>query len=130
MQLLRFLPSFQYADSDEALPFWIDYLGFRIVHDEGPGKLHVVHRKGVSVMLETNEEYAQQLSPLIRLETDDIAALWAELKSKPEHERYVHDRWVSGPEMRPWRAQEFAVQDEGVCVVFQQWELSFDEQVT
>ncbi|MEM6331270.1 MAG: VOC family protein [Planctomycetota bacterium] len=121
MTLLRFTPSFQYDDSDQALPFWIDYLGFRLVHDDGSGKLRVVERESLCVMLETNAEYAAQLASLIRVATDDIAAIWAEVHAKPRHHRYVHQRFERGPELRPWGAHEFAVQDHRVCIVFQQW---------
>lgn len=121
MKLLRFNPSFQYKNSDEALPFWVAYLGFRVTHDEGSGKLRVAQRDSVFVLLETNAEYAAQLPPLIRLEVDDIATLWQELKRKQEHDGYVHPRFVEGPELRPWGCHEFAVQDDRVCVVFQQW---------
>ncbi|MEM9186556.1 MAG: VOC family protein [Planctomycetota bacterium] len=121
MALLKFNPSFQYASSDDALPFWEGYLGFRIAHDEGPGKLRVAQRDSVCVLLETNTEYATQLPPLIRLETDDIDGLWAELREHGHHQRYAHDRFPDGPELRPWGAREFAVQDARVCVVFQQW---------
>ncbi|MEM1353694.1 MAG: hypothetical protein AAGC44_09765 [Planctomycetota bacterium] len=121
MTLLRANPSFQYTNSDDGLAFWSDYLGFQVIYDEGVGKLRVVRKDSVTILLETNKAYAKQLPPLLRIETDDAAALWAELSVKPEHSEYVHERFVAGPELRPWNAWEFAVQDKRACVVFQQW---------
>ncbi|MEM1209846.1 MAG: hypothetical protein AAGI54_11315 [Planctomycetota bacterium] len=120
MRFLRTAASVQYTDAQRGKPFFVDYLGFSISH-EGDG-LVVVVRDEVPFMLETNAEYAAQLSPLTRIHVDDIQALWAELASKPTHEDFTHPRFPNGPELREWGAWEFAVQDEGVCLVFQQWD--------
>ncbi|MEM8494107.1 MAG: hypothetical protein AAF663_01820 [Planctomycetota bacterium] len=60
-KLLKFNRSFQYEEPDEALPFLVAYLGFCLVHDEGPGKLRVAERDSVCVTRETNAEYAARL---------------------------------------------------------------------
>ncbi len=119
MHIIRTVPSFHYLDADEGLPFFVNYLGFRIVHQEAG--LRVVERGDVRFHLETNREYASQLPPLVRVETDDIRELWAELSTNPQHHEHLHQRFRNGPELRPWNAWEFAVKDSQACIVFQQW---------
>lgn len=119
MHLKRTVPSFHYNDANEGRPFFANYLGFRVVHEEGG--LCVVERGDVRFHLETNKDYASQLPPLVRVETDNIRDLWAELSSKTGHPKYLHERFRNGPEMRPWNAMEFAVKDSQACIVFQQW---------
>ncbi|MEM1098747.1 MAG: hypothetical protein AAGH92_08155 [Planctomycetota bacterium] len=122
MKLLRTTVGAHYHNSDDGLPYFVDYLGFEVVHDEGPGKLHVVSRDGLCVHLATDQDYASQLAPLIRIETDDIQTLWDELSANSLHDKYVHERFVKGPELRPWNCIEFAVNDRKMCIVFQEWQ--------
>ncbi|MEM6331824.1 MAG: hypothetical protein AAF823_00605 [Planctomycetota bacterium] len=119
MPLKRTVASVQYDNAADGKPFFVDHLGFVVVHEDPT--LCVVTRDTVTFMLETNADYAAQLAPLVRVEVDDIHTFWAELAAKPTHADFAHERFPDGPELRPWGAHEFAAHDQGACIVFQQW---------
>ncbi|WP_309386982.1 VOC family protein [Cerasicoccus frondis] len=115
-------PGIFYPDLTTAKAFFVDFIGFSILHEE-PG-LCVVVRDGVKFHLAIDEaEYAKNPAPLFRIETDDIQALWQELLAKDPDKKILHPRFPNGPELRPWNAWEFAAGfgEDRVCLVFQQW---------
>eukprot|EP00295_Goniomonas_pacifica_P047472 CAMPEP_0175912268 /NCGR_PEP_ID=MMETSP0108-20121206/8632_1 /TAXON_ID=195067 ORGANISM="Goniomonas pacifica, Strain CCMP1869" /NCGR_SAMPLE_ID=MMETSP0108 /ASSEMBLY_ACC=CAM_ASM_000204 /LENGTH=133 /DNA_ID=CAMNT_0017234561 /DNA_START=6 /DNA_END=407 /DNA_ORIENTATION=+ len=120
MKLTRQVSSVFYQDLAAAKQFWVDYLQFLVVHEEE--QLCVVQRDAVAFHLMVGPNYTKDLEPLVRIETDDIKAVWDDLQKRDAQGKYKHARFPDGPERRPWGAQEFAVGDEKVCLVFQQWE--------
>jgi hypothetical protein len=119
MKLLKTVASVFYENLDQGKEFFINILGFHIVHeDEG---LCVVTKDDVTFHISIDEEYSKILPPLYRVETDNIQELWKQIKLKDPKGKYLHDRFPNGPELRPWGAYEFAYLDSQVCLVFQQW---------
>ncbi|GHC11698.1 hypothetical protein [Cerasicoccus arenae] len=113
-------PGIQYTDLAQPKEFFIDFMGFKVIHEEPD--FCVVQRDGVKFCLHIDEEYSKNLAPLFRIETDDIQAVWQELLAKDPTKSRIHPRFKDGPELRPWSAWEFAVGwGDHVCLVFQEW---------
>eukprot|EP00656_Telonema_subtile_P006823 TRINITY_DN13178_c0_g1_i1.p1 TRINITY_DN13178_c0_g1~~TRINITY_DN13178_c0_g1_i1.p1 ORF type:complete len:124 (+),score=25.36 TRINITY_DN13178_c0_g1_i1:214-585(+) len=119
MALVRTVASVFYNEFEDGRPFWVDFLGFAVVHqDEG---ICVLQRDGVKFCLLRDQEYVAAPPPLYRIEVDDIQAVWADIQTRHPERRFEHPRFVEGPELREWGCWEFAVKDEQACLVFQQW---------
>lgn len=115
--LLRLIPKVFYADIAVGLDLFVRCLGFRIEHQDDT--ITVLGRDGAKVYLMQNAELAALDRPELSIETDDIAAIYAEVAARaPE---MLHPN-LSTVQLRPWGALEFAVLDATtVCVVFRQW---------
>jgi hypothetical protein len=115
--LLRLIPKVFYADITVGLDLFVRCLGFEILHQDD--SISVLGRDGAKVYLMQNAELAALDRPELAIETDDIAAIYNEVKARaPE---ILHPN-MPAIKRRPWGAQEFAVLDSTtVCVVFRQW---------
>ncbi len=129
-QFIRSVMGVPYTDLTEPKRFFTEQIGMSIEHEEA-GKLVVVARGNVKLHLFKWDEIAvdteafKMTAPVIRIETDDIQAMWREMCERDPEGKHIHPRTKSkgGPELRPWRAWEFGVSDENnVLVLFQQWE--------
>ncbi|WP_158880329.1 hypothetical protein [Rhodanobacter sp. L36] len=115
--LLRLIPKVFYADINVGLDLFVRCLGFEILHQDE--SISVLGRDGAKVYLMQNAELAALDRPELAIETDDITAIYEEIKARaPE---VLHPN-MPAIKRRPWGAQEFAVLDSTtVCVVFRQW---------
>lgn len=115
--LLRLIPKVFYADIGVGVDFFVRCLGFQILHQDDT--ITVLGREGAKLYLMQNAELAALDRPELAIETDDIAAIHAEIAARaPE---VLHPN-LPTVQRRPWGAQEFAVLDPTtVCVVFRQW---------
>ncbi|MBP3984007.1 VOC family protein [Pseudoxanthomonas helianthi] len=115
--LLRLIPKVFYADIGVGVDFFVGNLGFQILHQDDT--ITVLGRDGAKLYLMQNAELAALDRPELAIETDDIAAIHAEIAARaPE---VLHPN-LPTVQRRPWGAQEFAVLDPTtVCVVFRQW---------
>lgn len=115
--LLRLIPKVFYADIGVGVDFFVRCLGFQILHQDDT--ITVLGREGTKLYLMQNAELAALDRPELAIETDDIAAIHAEVAARaPE---VLHPN-LPTVQRRPWGAQEFAVLDPTtVCVVFRQW---------
>ncbi|HZV38346.1 MAG TPA: VOC family protein [Pseudoxanthomonas sp.] len=115
--LLRLIPKVFYADIGVGVDFFVRCLGFQILHQDDT--ITVLGREGTKLYLMQNAELAALDRPELAIETDDIAAIHAEIAARaPE---VLHPN-LPTVQRRPWGAQEFAVLDPTtVCVVFRQW---------
>jgi hypothetical protein len=115
--LLRLIPKVFYADINVGLDLFVRCLGFEVLHQDPT--ISVLGRDGAKVYLMQNAELAALDRPELAIETDDIQAIYNEVKARaPE---VLHPN-VPTVQLRPWGAKEFAVLDATtVCVVFRQW---------
>lgn len=120
MSLLKLIPQIFYADINVGLSFFTEGLGFKVLYkdDNSENPFYIIERDNVVIYLIGNEEYALKDRPQIRIETDDIEAYYAEIKTrKPE---LLHPN-LNKIKAQPWGLKEFALLDETtVCVVIHQ----------
>lgn len=121
MHFTKLIPNIFYADIQIGLHLFHKCLQFNIAYTEleSAHPFCVLEKDGLTVHLIQNEEYALKDRPEIRLVTDDIDAVYAQIKQ--------HDADLLHPNLatitdRPWGAKEFALKDPSdVCVIIQQW---------
>ncbi len=115
--LLRLIPKVFYADIGVGVDFFVRCLGFQILHQDDT--ITVLGRDGAKLYLMQDAGLAALDRPELAIETDDIAAIHAEIAARaPE---VLHPN-LPTVQRRPWGAQEFAALDPTtVCVVFRQW---------
>lgn len=115
--LLRLIPKVFYADLQVGLDLFVRGLGFEVLHQDDT--ISVLGRDGAKVYLMQNAALAALDRPELAIETDDIAAIYQEVKARAPEVLHPNSRTV---QRKPWGAQEFAVLDSTtVCVVFRQW---------
>lgn len=116
MALVTVIPKLFYAEIKVGLHLFIDGLGFKISYEDN--SLKIVERDGVTVQLVEDEEYAKKDRPEIRIVTDNIEALYKEVKQS--HPELLHPN-LNIIKSQPWGLTEFALRDASdVCVIIQQ----------
>lgn len=120
MQFTKLIPTIFYSDMSVGLQLFVDILGFELAYrdDTGDQPFGIIKRDTLVIHLVENREWAQKDRPQVRLETDDIEAVYQQVK-----ERYPEWLHPNADEVRlqPWGALEFALRDtEDVCVIIQQ----------
>ena len=116
MSLVKIIPKIIYADINIGLHFFT-VMGFEIKYaEEG---FYIIEREGVTIQLITSEvNFSIGDRPEFRIETDDIEALYKEVKSR--HPEILHPN-LKVIKQQPWGLKEFAVRDAtSVCIIFQQ----------
>lgn len=118
MQLLQVIPKIFYEDIRHGLALFIDTLGFQVTwHDPNP-PFYVIRRDTATLILLQEPEMARLDRPEIRISTDDIETLYAEVSAK--NPRLLHPNSKS-IKTQPWGLREFALKDDsGVCIIIQQ----------
>ncbi len=120
MKLIKVIPKIFYSDIRVGLNLFVTGLNFAIVYNEADGRqpLYIIERDQVKLSLVESAEFAAKDRPEIRIETDDIDALFEIIHEKiPE---LLHPN-LDVVTLRPWGLKEFALLDaSGVCVIFQQ----------
>jgi hypothetical protein len=115
--LLRLIPKVFYADIEVGLDLFMRGLGFQLLYRDD--SICVLGRDGAKVYLMENAELAALDRPELAIETDDIAAIYADVCQRAPELLHPNSSTV---QHKPWGAQEFAVLDSTtVCVVFRQW---------
>lgn len=116
MALNQILPKVFYSDINVGLKFFIDGMGFKLgYHDDS---LYIVTRDEITFLLVHNDEYAKKDRPEIRIATDDIEAIYKEIKTRAPEILHPNSSVVSH---KPWGLKEFATLDPTtVCIIFQQ----------
>ncbi len=115
--LLRLIPKVFYADIDVGLDLFVRCLGFALLHQDD--SISVLGRDGAKIYLMQNAALAALDRPELAIETDDIRAIYSEVKERAPEILHPNSKTV---QHKPWGAQEFAVLDSTtVCVVFRQW---------
>ncbi|MES2378974.1 MAG: hypothetical protein V4553_20445 [Bacteroidota bacterium] len=118
MRLNKVIPQIFYSDINHGLELFIDVLGFTIKHKEDKPAFYIVDRDGVTLLLVEDDEFAKKDRPEIRIDTDDIDALYQELIAKPK--QLFHSN-LATVKLQPWGLKEVALRDKSdVCVILQQ----------
>ncbi|WP_090781005.1 hypothetical protein [Pedobacter sp. ok626] len=116
MALKQILPKVFYSDINVGLKFFIDGMGFTLgYHDDS---LYIVNRDDITFLLVDSKEFAEGDRPEIRIATDDIEAIYQEIKDRAPEILHPNSKVVSH---KPWGLKEFATLDPTtVCIIFQQ----------
>ncbi len=118
MKLIKVIPKLFYEDKTVGLDLFCNGLGFSIKFESPEKDFYVIDRDGVTITLVENAEYAAKDRPEIRIETDDIDALYADVKTRAPQLLHPNLKVVK---TQPWGLREFALLDKTtVCVVIQQ----------
>jgi len=120
MNFTKLVPNIFYIDIKSGLKTFVDCLGFTIGHNELETKspFCVVEKDGLRVNLFQNKEFAEKDNPEFRLVTNNIEEVYEHVSLKfPE---LLHPN-LSKITLRPWGAKEFAVMDNQIGIVIQQW---------
>ena len=116
MRLIKIIPKIFYEDIKDGLHLFVDGLKFKVGYNDA--KLYIITRDNVTIQLLEDAEYAAKDRPEIRIETDDIEALYREVKQA--HPDLLHPN-LNVVKHQPWGLKEFALLDKTtVCVIIQQ----------
>ena len=120
MNIETLVPNVYYANISNGLKFFSDCLEFTIAHNEIKSKepFCVLEKDGLQIYLFENVKLAKEHNPEFRCVTKDIEAVYT--KVSQSHPEFLHPN-LQQIKLRPWGAKEFALRDEQVCVIFQQW---------
>jgi hypothetical protein len=118
MKLLQVIPKVFYADIRHGLELFVDTLGFEVSwHDPNP-PFYVIRRDTATLILLQEPELAKLDRPEIRISTDDIETLYADVKAKNPRLLHPNSKVIK---TQPWGLREFALLDgSGVCLIIQQ----------
>lgn len=120
MNFEQLIPNVYYADIAHGLKLFVDCLEFAIGHDEikSDQPFCVLTKDGLSMYLFEHAKLAKEHNPEFRLVTKTIEEVYENVsKSHPE---FLHPN-LGKVTLRPWGAKEFALRDEQVCIIIQQW---------
>lgn len=120
MTFEKLVPNIYYVDINDGLKFFVDCLNFKIGHNEikSASPFCVLGKDGLSINLFENAELAKEHYPEFRLVTKNINEVYEEVaKSHPE---FLHPN-LKKVTLRPWNAKEFALRDNQVCIIIQEW---------
>lgn len=117
MKLLKVIPKIFYADIQHGLKLFVDGLGFEITYQDND-TFYLVEKDEVILQLVKDAEFAAKDRPEIRIETDDIDALFREVSNRAPDLLHPNLKQVK---IQPWGLKEFALKDPSdVCVIIQQ----------
>jgi len=120
MNFTKLVPNIFYTNIRSGIKTFVECLEFTISHDElnSNRPFCVVEKDGLRVNLFQNKEYAEQHNPEFRLVTHNIDEVYKKIKSK--YPELLHPN-LNQITIRPWGAKEFAITDEQIGIVIQQW---------
>jgi hypothetical protein len=120
MTFEKLVPNIFYVDINEGLKFFVDCLNFEIGHDEIKSKnpFCVLEKDGLRINLFENAELANEHYPEFRLVTKNIEEVYERVSTS--HPEFLHPN-LNKITLRPWTAKEFALKDNQVCVIIQEW---------
>ena len=120
MNFEQLVPNVYYANITDGLKMFVDCLGLTIGHNEikSGQPFCVLNQDGLSIYLFEHAKLAKEHNPEFRFVTKNIEEVYQKVsKSHPE---FLHPN-LKEVTLRPWGAKEFALRDEQVCVIIQQW---------
>ena len=120
MHFEKLVPNVYYKDIQDGLEMFINCLEFRIGHNELTAKepFCVLEKGDLQIYLFEHKELAKEHNPEFRLVTKNIEKVFEKVSAS--HPDYLHPN-LSKVTLRPWGAKEFALRDQQVCLIFQQW---------
>lgn len=120
MNFEQLVPNVYYQNIYDGLKMFVDCLGFTIGHNEikSDQPFCVLNQDGLSIYLFQHEKLAKEHNPEFRLVTKTIEAIYERVSTA--HLEYLHPN-LNKVTLRPWGAKEFALRDDQVCIIVQQW---------
>lgn len=120
MHFEKLVPNVFYTHIADGLILFRDCLGFAIGHDEieSSQPFCVLEKDGLRLNLFENAGFAAQHYPEFRLVTKNIEEVYAAVAKS--HPHFLHPN-LKEITLRPWGAREFALKDNQVCIIIQQW---------
>ena len=120
MNFEKLVPNVFYANISDGLKLFVDCLGFTIGHDEikASQPFCVLEKDGLRINLFENRVLAKEHNPEFRLVTKNIEEVYE--KVSKSHAKFLHPN-LKEITLRPWGAKEFALKDEQVGIIIQQW---------
>ena len=120
MKFSKLVPSVFYIEIKDGLNFFVDCLQFSSEHQDlkTANPYCVLGKDGIRIMLFQDAQLAKEHYPELRIETEDIDAVYAQVASS--HPQFLHPN-LNKVTRRPWGAKEFALADKQVGIRFQQW---------
>lgn len=120
MNFTRLVPNIFYKDIKSGLKTFVDCLEFSIGHNElnADRPFCVLVKNGLHINLFQDAKYAGEHHPEFRLVTEDIDEVYASVKKR--YPELLHPN-LNVVTLRPWGAREFAITDDQLGVIIQQW---------
>ncbi len=120
MYFTKLVPNIFYKDIQSGLKTFVDCLEFKITHNELNSKqpFCALEKDGLRINLFQNKELAAEHHPEFRLVTENIEEVYKRIKDN--YPALLHPN-LSQITLRPWGAKEFAITDDQLGVVIQQW---------
>lgn len=120
MNFINLIPNVYYSDIKDGLKLFIDCLEFSIGHEEMNSKnpFCVIEKNDFQLYLFQHNALAKEHNPEFRLVTNSIDEVYNKVNAS--HPEFLHPN-LSKVTLRPWGAKEFALRDNQVCIVIQQW---------
>jgi len=116
----QLIPNVYYVNIANGLKMFADCLGFVIGHDEIKSNqpFCVLNKDGLSIYLFEHAQLAKEHNPEFRFVTQNIDKIYEKVSGS--HPEFLHPN-LNKVTLRPWGAKEFALRDEQVCIIIQQW---------
>ena len=120
MNFTRLVPNVYYQDIKDGLKLFTDCLEFSIGHEEfnSENPFCVIKKGELQMLLFESKELAKEHNPEFRLVTNSIDEVYKKVSSS--HPEFLHPN-LNKVTLRPWGAKEFALRDNQVCIIIQQW---------
>ena len=120
MKFEKLVPNVYYNNINDGLKFFTGCLEFSIAHDEikSSEPFCVLAKDGLQLFLFESAKLAKEHNPEFRIVTKDIETIYAKVAAS--HPEFLHPN-LNKITLRPWGAKEFALRDDQVCIIFQEW---------
>lgn len=120
MTFEKLVPNVYYNKIYDGLRMFVDCLEFIIGHDETKSKepFCVLNKGALQVYLFEHEKLAKEHNPEFRLVTNNIEDVYGKVSAS--HPEFLHPN-LKEITLRPWGAKEFALRDDQVCIIIQEW---------
>ena len=120
MDFEKLVPNVYYVNITNGLKFFADCLGFAIGHNEikSSNPFCVLEKDGLQICLFENVKLAKEHNPEFRVVTKTIEEVYRKISTS--HPEFLHPN-LNKITLRPWGAKEFALRDEQVCIIIQEW---------
>ena len=120
MNFAKLVPNVYYQDIKDGLKLFVHCLEFSIGHEELKSKnpFCVIEKGELQMYLFEDKALAKEHNPEFRLVTNGIDEAYKKISSS--HPEFLHPN-LSKVTLRPWGAKEFALRDDQVCIIIQQW---------
>ena len=120
MNFEQLVPNVYYKNINDGLTMFVDCMGFTIGHNEIKTEqpFCVLNKDGLSIYLFQHAKLAAEHNPEFRFVTNNIEAVYEKVSAS--HPQFLHPN-LKEVTLRPWGAKEFALRDDQVCIIIQQW---------